>query len=221
MDNRRRMMLATLGGGIPLSDLPVGSILKILEGGVLTDFYVAKHNYESGLNGAGRTLLVRKDCYSKRVWDFDNVNAWANCNLRYWLNDGYLNLLDEDIRRVIGSTKYYYTPGNGTTSVTTRSDAVFQLSVTELGKTATHAKKEGSALPIASTLQIAYLNGSAAIQWTRSPKTDSSRGVYYLNTNGSVSYNNSVDSNGARPAFTLPAKALCKPNADGSFILLL
>lgn len=218
MDIRRRMMLATLGGGTPLSDLPVGSILKILEGGVLTDFYVAKHNYESRLNGAGRTLLVRKDCHNDRPWDSSNVNAWENCNLRYWLNGDYLNLLDEDIRGVIGTTKYYYTPGSNKT-VTTRSDAVFQLSVTELGKTDGNVNTEGSALPIASSLQIAYRNGSAVIQWTRSPSKTSTNLVSSLRTNGNTYFYACSKFNGSRPAFTLPADALCKPNADGSFTL--
>ena len=219
MNNRRRMMLATLGGGIPLSDLPVGSILKILEGGVLTDFYIAKHNYESSLNGAGRTLLVRKNCYDKPAWHSSNVNAWASCTLRSWLNGDYLNLLNKNIRSVIGTTKYYYTPGNKNWTVTTRSDAVFQLSVTELGKTANYANAEGTALPIASTLQIAYRNGSAVTQWTRSPNTGNANVAYALSTNGIVGSYQCTATAGFRPAFTLPAEAPCKPNADGSFTL--
>lgn len=188
-----------------LGNKSTGDIIKLKENGVLVDFYVAKHDYESGLNGSGRTLVVRKDCYDTRAWHSSNVNAWASCTLRSWLNGDYLNLLDEDIRGVIGTTKYYYTPGNGTTSVTTRSDAVFQLSVTELGKTATYAKAEGTALPIASTLQIAYRNGSTVIQWTRSPYTDDTYHAYYLSTNGGVDYSNCTHTSGSRPAFTLPS----------------
>lgn len=44
-----------------LDNTSVGSVVKLKEDGVLVDFYVAKHDYESGLNGVGRTLLVRKD----------------------------------------------------------------------------------------------------------------------------------------------------------------
>lgn len=188
-----------------LGNKSTGDIIKLKENGVLVDFYVAKHDYESGLNGSGRTLVVRKDCYDTRAWRSSNVNAWASCTLRSWLNGDYLNLLDEDIRGVIGTTKYYYTPGNGTTSVTTRSDAVFQLSVTELGKTATYANAEGTALPIASTLQIAYRNGSTVVQWTRSPHTNSTNNAYFLNTKGNVNYSVCTDTYGSRPAFTLPS----------------
>ena len=49
-------------GSIPFSELTTGTILYINESGSPVPFYVAKHDYESGLNGAGRTLGVRKDC---------------------------------------------------------------------------------------------------------------------------------------------------------------
>ena len=194
--------------GIRLRDIAEGQLVKLLENGTAVEFYVAKHDYESGLNGAGRTLVVRKDCYDTRAWHSSNVNAWASCTLRSWLNGDYLNLLDEDIRGVIGTTKYYYTPGNGTTSVTTRSDAVFQLSVTELGKTATYANAEGTALPIASTLQIAYSNGSAVVQWTRSPHWNITNNAYCLHTNGNVGYYVCTNTYGSRPCFTFPSGAL-------------
>ncbi len=188
-----------------LGNKSTGSLIKIKENGVLVDFYVAKHDYESGLNGSGRTLVVRKDCYDTRAWHSSNVNAWASCALRSWLNGDYLNMLDADIRGVIGTTKYYYTPGNGTTSVTTRSDAVFQLSVTELGKTASYANAEGTALPIASTLQVAYRNGSAVVQWTRSPYTNNTNDACCLRTLGSVDNHYCSGTYGSRPAFTLPS----------------
>ena len=49
--------------GIPLSDYEEGDIIKLNEGGSPVEFYVSKHDYESGLNGSGRTLVVRKDTY--------------------------------------------------------------------------------------------------------------------------------------------------------------
>lgn len=41
--------------GKPLSQYAEGAIIKINEGGKPAEFYVAKHNYESSLNGNGRT----------------------------------------------------------------------------------------------------------------------------------------------------------------------
>ena len=188
-----------------LGNKSVGSIVKLKENGVLVDFYVAKHDYENGLNGSGRTLVVRKDCYDTRQWHTSNVNAYATSAIDTWLNNTYKNLLDADIRGVIGTTKIKYTPGNGNTTVGTLERAIFLLSVTELGKTASYANTEGTALSIASSLQIAYLNGSAVVQWTRSPGTDNTNYACCLNANGDVGGNRCYNTSGSRPAFTLPS----------------
>ena len=188
-----------------LGNKSVGSIVKLKENGVLVDFYVAKHDYENGLNGSGRTLVVRKDCYDTRQWHTSNVNAYATSAIDTWLNSTYKNLLDADIRGVIGTTKIKYTPGNGNTTVGTLERAIFLLSVTELGRSASYANTEGTALSIASSLQIAYLNGSAVVQWTRSPYTGNTNNAYYLGTSGSVNYSSCSNTLGSRPAFTLPS----------------
>ena len=188
-----------------LGNKSVGSIVKLKENGVLVDFYVAKHDYENGLNGSGRTLVVRKYCYDTRQWHTSNVNAYATSAIDTWLNSTYKNLLDADIRGVIGTTKIKYTPGNGNTTVGTLERAIFLLSVTELGRSASYANTEGTALSIASSLQIAYLNGSAVVQWTRSPNTNNTNHAYYLNTNGDVGNYYCYHTYGSRPAFTLPS----------------
>lgn len=188
-----------------LGNKSVGSIVKLKENGVLVDFYVAKHDYENGLNGSGRTLVVRKDCYDTRQWHTSNVNAYATSAIDTWLNSTYKNLLDADIRGVIGTTKIKYTPSNGNTTVGTLERAIFLLSVTELGRSASYANTEGTALSIASSLQIAYLNGSAVVQWTRSPNTNSTNYACYLGTGGSVGDYVCVSTRGSRPAFTLPS----------------
>lgn len=188
-----------------LGNKSVGSIVKLKENGVLVDFYVAKHDYENGLNGSGRTLVVRKDCYDTRQWHTSNVNAYATSAIDTWLNSTYKNLLDADIRGVIGTTKIKYTPGNGNTTVGTLERAIFLLSVTELGRSASYANTEGTALSIASSLQIAYLNGSAVVQWTRSPNTGNTYYACCLSTNGNVNSSSCSNTNGSRPAFTLPS----------------
>ena len=188
-----------------LGNKSVGSIVKLKENGVLVDFYVAKHDYENGLNGSGRTLVVRKDCYDTRQWHTSNVNAYATSAIDTWLNSTYKNLLDADIRGVIGTTKIKYTPGNGNTTVGTLERAIFLLSVTELGRSASYANTEGTALSIASSLQIAYLNGSAVVQWTRSPYTYNTYYAYCLDPIGGVSRNYCSGTYGSRPAFTLPS----------------
>lgn len=194
--------------GIRLGDIAEGQLVKLLENGTSVEFYVAKHNYENSLNGMGRTLVVRKDCYDSRKWHRSNVNAYASSAIDSWLNGTYKNLLDADIRGVIGTTKIKYTPGNGNNTVGTLERAIFLLSATELNRSASWFNVEGTALEIASSLQIAYMNGSAVVQWTRSPDTGNTYSADYLNTNGNVSSDNCTDTNGSRPAFTLPSGAL-------------
>lgn len=198
--------------GSPLSDFQEGTLIKIRENGTLVDFYLAKHDYESSLNGAGRTLVVRKDCYDNRVWDNGNVNAYASSDLDSWFNSTYKNMLDADIRSLIGTTKIRYTPGNGNWTVGTLERAVFALSATELGQSARWFNVEGSALPIANTLKVAYLNGSANTQWTRSPVTYNTNNAVFLDSNGNVNDKYCYGSRGSRPAFTLPADLPVDPD---------
>ena len=187
-----------------LGNETLGTIVKLKENGVPQEFYVAKHGYPT--DGNGRTLLVRRYIYDTRQWHTSNVNAYASCALDSWFNNTYYNLLDADIKAQIAAVAIPYTPGNGNNSVSTLSRKVFALSVTELGRTASYANVEGSALPIASTLQIAYnSSGGAVVQWTRSPYTHYTNGAYCLFTSGNVDYSSCTVTYGARPAFTLPS----------------
>lgn len=210
-------MSIPFSSGIPLSTTTPGEILMLNESGSLVPFYIAKHDYESGLNGAGRTLLVRKDCYDTRQWHSSNVNAYAYSAIDSWLNGTYKNLLDADIRGVIGTTKIKYTPGNGNDTVGTLQRAIFPLSVTELGKKARYTNTEGTALEIASSLQIVYMNGSAVNQWTRSPYKESTNYACFLSSSGNVGGDICTRTYGSRPAFTLPGTMGVEQNADGTY----
>lgn len=190
-----------------LGSVAVGSIVKLNENGSPVEFYVAKHDYESGLNGAGRTLVVRKDCKNNRAWDAGNVSAYASSDIDAWFNGPYKNQLASDIQTAIGTTKFYYTPGDGNNMVATLERAVFALSLTELGQSYAYANVEGTALPIASTLKIAYRNGSPTSQWTRSPSTRDGDTTYAISmtADGDFVRSGCGNSRGTRPAFTLPS----------------
>ena len=205
------------GTTVQLNQIPEGSVLKIKENGQDVDFYVAKQDYESDLNSDGRTLVVRKDCYDNRVWDSGNVNAYATSDLDSWFNSTYKALLDESIQEAIGTTKIRYTPGNGNNTVGTLERAIFALSLTELGQSYSYANMEGSALPIASTLRIAYRNGSPTTQWTRSPYTNNTNSAWRLYSDGDFSGSRCGNSYGSRPAFTLPGDSYATANDDGTY----
>lgn len=197
--------------GVSLADIAEGSIVKLNENGSPVEFYVAKHDYESALNGAGRTLLVRKDCYDTRAWGATGTTTYADNTLDTWFNETYLALLDADAQEIIGTTQFYYTPSPSDNDVTILNRAVFALSLTEMGQSARNANAEGSALPIASALQIAYLDGTATTQWTRtcSNSTFTNRAkLFYLDATGAVASIQPIYAQGSRPCFTIPSTAL-------------
>lgn len=207
----------SFAGGTPLSELRTGDTLYINENGSPVPFYVMKHDYESGLNGAGRTLVVREECYDLCAFDRSG-NDYADSELDTWLCRTYLSLLDSAVQAALGTTKFSYTPGTGG-SVTTLERAVFQLSVTELGKTAAYTNTEGSALPYAAyLLQRATMNGSAVSQWTRTPKLTNYM-VYCLSASGSAEATYPYEECGSRPVFTLPGTTDVQDNGDGTYSL--
>ena len=217
---------ATPRAGLQLSNIPEGGFISLNENGTPVLFYVEKHGYEPDLNGPGRSLVVRKDCHSKRQWDATaNTTEYSNCDLDIWFNADYKALLDGKVQAVLSSTMFYYSSGSTSTTVTTLGRAIFALSVTELGFAMKWANIEGSALPIASTLKVAYLNGVATEQWTRTPyiTTGSARYVFKANTDGTATAGGCTYSTGIRPAFTLPSDMLFSltPNPDGSYSPIL
>lgn len=190
---------------ISMANVTEGQIVNIPRGGVMVPHYVAKLEYETGLNGAGRRLLVPVECYDQRAWDAGSVNAWVDSDLLEWENGDYKALFPSEIQTAMGTTTYYYTPGNGNNTVTSRADSVFQLSLTELGLDQDYTNDEGTELPTASILSIAHMNGVATNQWTRSPKTNSTTAVSYATQKGQPAFTDLYSMYGARPCFTLPS----------------
>lgn len=194
--------------GIPLSTVALGDILMLNENGSPVPFYVCKHDYESGLNGAGRTLLVRKDCYDMRMFGYSGT--YAGGSLDKWTSETYVALLDAGVRTEMEKTTFY-------SNEATIQRAAFQLSATEYGFSGGGLwTVEGTALPIASTLRVAYRNGSKVAQWTRTE-----RGASYIciiGGDGSINMNGRPnESYGSRPAFTLHGTFPVIQNPDGTY----
>lgn len=198
--------------GILLSDIAEGSIVKLNENGSPVEFYVAKHNYEIGLNGAGRTLLARKnttDEFSGVPFNSNGTNAYANGDMDEWFNGTYKSMLDVSVQSSIGETYFYYTPGNGTTSVTTLKRSIFAPSLAELGHVAPYGgwNAEGEKLPISDALLTIKHS-----QWTRTPPhytgTDYDTKAYMTMSDKNHSQAYTAANYYLRPMFTLPSNAL-------------
>lgn len=202
------MVIVSKQMGIPLltkqlSDYAEGDIVKIPENNTPVEFYVAKHNYESGLNGNGRTLVVRKDCYDKRQRDISgSYYDYANSNIDTWLNGAYKNLLSDNIQNLIETTKFYYTESYNNIGILNR--AIFLLSATELGYSDYYINIEGVELSISNILKITFLNNIATSQWTRSTNKYFS-GSILVTSAGNADSGFSSEQNGSRPVFTLPS----------------
>lgn len=201
---------------MPLSDCDEGALIKIAENGTPVEFYVAKHDYESGLNGAGRTLVVRKVCWKDIIqWSAANLNRYVSSTIDTFFNQTYAAILDSSILQKIGNTKIYYTPGGGQFGVSVTERPVFALSITELGVSTAGSSinVEGSTLPTASLLRIAKTDtGSVQAQWTRSPSTGNLEYVAMVGTTGELIGQRANSVGFSRPCFTLPASTKINPD---------
>lgn len=202
--------------GKMLGDYAEGDIVYLNESGSPVEFYVAKHDYESALNGYGRTLLVRKDIYSKNYpWiSYGAPNTYASSYIDSFFNGDYKTLLDSAVQDSISTTSFYYTPGNENNNVSVLSRSIFALSATELGYINSSVNTEGAALPISSTLRTAYFNGSEQSHWTRSPSRYTTNTVFVVSSYGFGEQYCHMNGYGYRPVFTLPATAKFNPDTN-------
>lgn len=204
----------------PVAELAEGTIIKINESGPPVEFYVAKHNYESELNGLGRTLVVRKDCYSTRTFTAQNNNHFPTSLLCDWLNETYIGLLDSGVQAAITTTTFKVWISG--LKVTTAEKKIFLLSATELGYVYSPSQTklayvEGTKLDISDLLIPANLNGEAVRQWTRSNVPGYGDYVCVNNVTGNFGQAPSVMATiGVRPVFALPETL----EVDSDFILI-
>ena len=217
---------------VALSSKAVGSIVKIKVNGTLRDFIVVQQGkpssiYDESCNG---TWLLMKDLYESRQWHSSNVNDYANSTIHKWLNNEFLNLIDANIRAQIRQAKIPYRPGSGT-SMSVNSGAnglsakIFLLSNIEVGGQTdwSYMPHDGARLAYfeygtgtsANNKRLAYLNGSAAFWWLRSPYANSSYNAWGVYSDGySHGTNYCSNSYGIRPALILPSTLLVSD--DGS-----
>lgn len=165
-----------------IKNLAIGDgFVYLMEGSTKVKFYALSHNYESRLNGKGRTLFCRESpagsgthtTSAKEDYRVDSNNEDA------WYKNTYVNKFSGEVRKLIGMTKYIgqyvymtYTQsgeptGNAKINSKTYESSFFPLSTAEV---ALRAFADGSALSSAAISRIASIQtryGSGI--WTRSP----------------------------------------------------
>lgn len=227
-----------MSSGRPLTDLPVGTLIRTNVNGAAKNFIVVHQGlpsskYDSSCNG---TWLLMKDIYESRQWHSRNSNSYKASTIHTYLNGTFLNLFDADIKAQFKTVKIPYVNGTGSSAVASGSSGlsaqIFLLSGYEVGWT----QSTNSLFPIdgaclsyfsgtaaTDSKRIAYLDGTATYWWLRSPGTHDASNAWGVYINGGNGISLCSDSCGVRPAFILPSNALVNPtpNADGSYTLLV
>lgn len=200
--------------GTPLAAYAEGDIVKINENGVPFEFLIGKHNYESGLNGIGRTLILRKNLFDERMWAMPSSDTkYAGSLLDTWFNGEYKNLLDDSIKSAMGTTKIYCTNSFSDQSIITIDRSIFALSGNEFGLQTPGTNNEGSPLPIAEEIRDGYLNGRRKSQSTRTLFLWENNYTAVIYQEGGYGLTSCTTATGSRPAFTLPESIIV--GADG------
>lgn len=209
---------------VTLSSKAIGSTIKLKVNGSAKDFIVVHQGkpssvYDDSCNG---TWLLMKDIYENRQWHSSNTNDYANSTIHSYLNSTFLNLFESNIKNAIKQVKLPYRKGSGTsTTVTSGSNGlsakIFLLSATETsfnfstmpsGEGAELAYFKGCADNSSDSKRVAYLNGSAAHWWLRSPYCSFFRSALCVLSNGVWYYGYCSVSFGIRPALILPSTLL-------------
>lgn len=164
-----------------IKDLAVGDgFVYLMEGSTKVKFYVLAHNYESVLNGKGRTLFCRESPATSGMHiGHGGYSYRVNDNIEdTWYKNTYANKFSDKVRGLIGTTKYigqnvrmsYTQIGNPSKAVLdsgTYESSFFPISTAEVGGS---DFSDGSALSSAAISRISGIRtryGSGI--WTRSP----------------------------------------------------
>lgn len=209
---------------VTLSSKAIGSTIKLKVNGSAKDFIVVHQGkpssvYDDSCNG---TWLLMKDIYENRQWHSSNTNDYANSTIHSYLNSTFLNLFESNIKNAIKQVKLPYRKGSGTsTTVTSGSNGlsakIFLLSATETsfsfsympsGEGAELAYFKGCADNSSDSKRVAYLNGSAAGWWLRSPGCNGFGGALCVGSDGGWGGGGCSSSSGIRPALILPSTLL-------------
>lgn len=203
-----------------LGSKAVGSTVKLKVNGTATEFIVVHQGkpssvYDESCNG---TWLLMKDIYENRQWHSSSSNSYKASTIHSYLNSAFLNLFDSNIKDAIKQVKIPYVNGTGNSAVGSGANGlsakIFLLSGYEVGNGgARYVPQDGAKLDYfnqntgTDSKRIAYLNGSAAHWWLRSPYISGTGGVCIVYADSTCSYYSASNSFGIRPALVLPFDA--------------
>lgn len=200
----------------------VGSIVKLKVGGTAKEFLVGHQGKPSSMydESCDGTWLLMKDSFEDTRWHSSDDNNLENITIHSLLNSTFLNAFESNIRDAIKQVKIPYRK-NGGSGGSDQSGAngllckIFLLSGYEIGFTTSdnsYFPVDGAKLSYfeagtgtsANNKRIAKLNGSADYWCLRSPITNNTSLVWFVNYNGVCEASKASSSSGIRPALILP-----------------
>lgn len=209
---RRRMMMAGGGGGAPISDLPLGTLIRLVysDGGKgVADYEIADINNLV----SGGVVLVRKNIHSNSA--FGSTDSYPNGTLDNLINTTIYNNMPQKLRDKMMDVTFGLLTVSGIEDITRK---MFALTRTMAG----FGGSEGKALQLytSDASRVKTFNGSAS-NWRLSSQHIADGGVWVVQTDGSATNYSSSSSYGVVPAFVIPSKTPYDPipNPDGSYNL--
>ena len=115
-----RITCAVTAHASTLDTIPEGTILTLAKGNETVCVALVKHNYESGLNGNGRNLMLQMKKEDVRIWNSNKYNNYGSdripdnydgSEIDSWVNDTWTNSFSAAIRDKMAETSFttYYT----------------------------------------------------------------------------------------------------------------
>ena len=206
--------------GILASALPVGSTVKLMEGGSAVEYLVVNQGipsnsslYDASCDG---TWLLRKDAYKDaKKLNPTNSNVYASSAIDIWLNGDFFNTLGSVEQDVTKQVKIPYVSdgavNSGTNGLGVKAFLLGLYETGAAGDVADGAKLEyfiSGTGATAKNRRITKVNGTAVNWYLRTPNTDNSKEEWFVETSGTLNYGNSTGQRYARPALVLSKTAI-------------
>lgn len=211
-----------------LGDMNVGDIVKIKENGVDTNFIIVHKGLPSDMydESCDGVWLFREQTLSSnapyllnaRRVDADNLNDYENSDANIFLNENYINYIDEKIRAKIKKVKIPFKKGTGNSNLAVQSGKdglpvqVFLLSYLEQGGATSSSLIDGTKLNY-SHFHDAGVGVSNKYYFTRTPEINTTNFFLtgsnknsgsHMPANGKYTSSSSYGEVYIDPAFILP-----------------
>lgn len=191
--------------------------MKLAENSKPTKFIKLDNDHYG--TGTGVTL-IRKDAFNERQWeasyDSSYKNRYIGCLLDNFCDGIWPLKLDEKIRECLVPVPIVVAEGNQVATLHTIYRKGFALSCTEAGVSGWQTEGKAFSYFSDNAKRIAYLDETAtAVNWGLRSPSSNGRNAYYINTGGTVDYNDAYGAHFApRPAFNLKSSIVVSDSTD-------